>query len=58
MKPFGKCLSDLGYVGVAESGDKPKQKDVKSVDKRNAMREICLNCTKKRCSGHCDKFPW
>jgi hypothetical protein len=44
------CLID--GLRVAERYDTPiPDKNPKEVDRRNAIRDVCLNCTKEKCTG-------
>lgn len=30
---------------------------ISRIEKENALKDICLNCTNPKCTGYCDKFP-
>ena len=34
-----------------ESGMPTSEKDLEEIERENANKEVCLNCTKKRCKG-------
>ena len=43
-----------GTVSVAE--EQGKRERIKNVTKKNAKKQICLNCKKKKCRGNCKDF--
>ena len=46
-----KCYNKLGGLRMAEQGDPLPEKDPVKVAKENKIKEVCLNCKKKKCSG-------
>ena len=47
-----------GVVHTVRLEDKAPRLDhsPKFIEKMNRERKICLNCTKKKCSGYCEYF--
>ncbi len=35
---------------------KPKKVNAAEVDRKNAVKQICLDCDRKECSGNCTKI--
>lgn len=42
-----------GTVKLAEKQGKPQR--TRDVTEKNRIKEICLNCTKPKCTGSCEK---
>ena len=49
-----RLFNEYGTVTLAEEQGKPQK--TKDVTKKNAKKQICLNCKKKTCSGYCKDF--
>lgn len=47
---YGKYPHKFTFHTTDESGE-VKQRDPKEVERENRLKEICLNCTRKKCSG-------
>lgn len=48
-------FDEYGYIRQAiPQGKKVKPK--KNVDYKNAVKEICLNCDRRKCNGNCKKL--
>jgi radical SAM protein with 4Fe4S-binding SPASM domain len=51
---FSKQLHSLGYIATApKQGIKKKQGGSSEVKHNQQMIDICLNCTRPKCSGGC-----
>ena len=43
-----------GIIHIIEEYGKPERK--KDVRKKNKRKQICLTCTKSKCTGNCKRF--
>ena len=48
---LGKYVNTRFDMHVSDGSRKAIQKDEEYVERQNRMKEVCLNCTKKKCSG-------
>jgi hypothetical protein len=54
---YSRQLRSYGYIKPAvKQGDKETGKNVAEIEKRNHIKEICLNCTEPRCHSKCKAF--
>jgi hypothetical protein len=53
-KYLNKCWGAVSLP--SRDAEEVSHKDEKQIERRNKEREVCLNCTKKKCSGTYECF--
>ena len=54
---YSEQIYQLGVIKTAvKQGEKERVKNAERIEKKNQIKNICLNCTKPECTSRCEKF--
>lgn len=54
---YSKQIHTYGIIKTAvKQGDKEHVKNAEKIEKKNHIKEICLNCTEPKCHDRCKAF--
>jgi hypothetical protein len=46
-----KYVNKFSFISISGKGDHAPEKDPAQIERENKIKEICLNCTKEKCTG-------
>lgn len=54
---YSKQIHTFGIIKTAvKQGDKEHVKNAEKIEKKNHIKDICLNCTQPKCTRGCKAF--